>query len=83
MKKALILVLVVTSITAMPAACVFASDYQGDEKPKNVFQVLGDMITGNYKVDGKPIKDKGVFQIAADETQKMKFASEESKEKGK
>ena len=80
MKKTAILifaaVIIMSAFSALPLKA-YASDYQGEENRGSVFQVLGDLITGNYKVDGKPIKEKGWFQVSADETKKLKLASEE------
>lgn len=80
MKKAAVLffvvAIIISTISLMPAGA-YASDYQGEENRGSVFQVLGDMITGNYKVDGKPIKEKGWFQVSADETKKLNLSSEE------
>jgi len=62
----------------------YASDYQGEENRGSIFQIIGDFITGNYKVDGKPLKEKGIIQSIADETKKMKLSSvDEPKEKSK
>lgn len=55
----------------------YADDYQGDKDRGSIFQVLGDMITGNYQIDGKPIKEKGWIQVTADETKKMKMFSQQ------
>ena len=74
MKKAVVSVIVISVIFVM-AIKAYASDYQGEENRGSVFQVLGDLITGKYKVDGKPIKEKGVFQVVADETKKMELSS--------
>lgn len=80
MNKAAVLfvaVSIITGVIFMIPVSADASDYQGEENRGSVFQVLGDLITGNYKVDGKPIKEKGWFQVSADETKKLKFSSEE------
>jgi len=53
-----------------------ADDYKGEASRGSIFQVLGDLITGNYKIDGTPIKKKGWLQVTADETQKMKLFSQ-------
>lgn len=63
-------------VLAGAAACARASDYQGEEHRGSVFQVLGDLITGNYKVDGKPIKERGWFQVSADETKKLDLSNQ-------
>lgn len=68
---------IIICILAVTAVTGFASDYQGEENRGSVFQVLGDLISGNYKVDGKPIREKGWFQVSADETKKLKLSSEE------
>jgi hypothetical protein len=41
-------------------------------KPDTIFQKIGDFITGDYDVHGKPLKEVGVLQATADEIQKMK-----------
>lgn len=75
MKNAIFLVIIcVLTLTALTG---YASDYKGEENRGSVFQVLGDLISGNYKVDGKPIKEKGWFQLSADETKKVKLSSKE------
>lgn len=72
-KTALVLFIVILS-----AASAYASDYQGNEKEDSVFQRLGDFITGKYDVgEGKTLKEKGIFQVLADETQKIKPESSE------
>jgi len=80
MKKAAILffasAIIISTVSMLPLKA-HASDYQGEENHGSVFQVLGDLITGNYKVDGTPIKEKGWFQVTADETKKMKLFSKE------
>lgn len=76
MKKAVFAVIVI-SILALTAVTVYADDYKGEENRGSVFQVLGDLITGNYKVEGKPIKEKGWFQVSADETKKLKLSPSE------
>ena len=82
MKRAAVLffavVIIMGVVFALPLEA-HASDYKGEENRGSVFQVLGDLITGNYKVDGTPIKEKGWFQVSADETQKMKIFSKEEK----
>lgn len=50
----------------VPAAAR-ASDYQGDESQQSIFQKIGDLVTGNYKVDGEPLKKVGVFNVMADQ----------------
>ena len=77
MKKTITLIFVAIIIMSAVSIKAYASDYKGEENRGSVFQVLGDLITGNYKVDGKPIKEKGWFQVSADETKKMKLSSEE------
>lgn len=76
---AVVFVSAVIVISSLPLAAAkgYASDYQGEEDRGSVFQILGDLITGNYKVDGKPIKEKGWFQVSADETKKLSLSSEE------
>jgi hypothetical protein len=71
-------VIIMGSVSILPLN-VYASDYQGEENRGSLFQVLGDMVTGDYKVDGKPIKEKGWLQVTADETKKMKMFSKEDK----
>lgn len=66
-----VLVFIVLSITA---ASVYASDYRGDEKEDTVFQRLGDLINGSYKVKGEPIKKTGIIQVMADEIKSTKPA---------
>lgn len=79
MKKMAVLFinLAIISVISLAAVNAYASDYQGKENRGSVFQVLGDMITGKYEVDGKPVKEKGWFRVFADETKKMKYSSEE------
>lgn len=77
MKKTMILIAMIVIISS--ANPIYASDYQGEENRGSVFQVLGDLITGNYKVDGQPIKEKGWFQVSADETKKLKFSGKEER----
>lgn len=76
MKNVIFSVIIIFALI-LTAVTVYASDYQGEEHRGSVFQVLGDLITGNYKVDGKPIKEKGWFQVSADETKKVKLFSKE------
>jgi hypothetical protein len=56
-------------VSVILAACsgARASDYQGDESRQSIFQKLGDLITGNYRVDGKPLDKVGVFNVFADQ----------------
>ena len=75
MKKAVVLAII--CILTLASAGSYASDYKGEEDRGSVFQVLGDLITGNYKVDGKPIKEKGWFQFSADQTKKLKLSDSE------
>ena len=83
MKKLAVLVILI-SIMSSVAVKAHASDYQGEENRGSIFQVVGDLITGKYKVDGKPIKEKGVLQVVADETKKMKcFSASESPDNAK
>ena len=72
-----IIIAIAASFMSMTVSRVYASDYQGNENRGSVFQVLGDLITGKYDIEGKPIKEKGVFQVFADETKKMNLASDE------
>lgn len=72
-----IVFLAIICVLSLTAVTGYASDYQGEENRGSVFQVLGDLITGNYKVDGKPIKEKGWFQLSADETKKLKLSEGE------
>jgi hypothetical protein len=72
-----IIFLAIICALSLTAVAGYASDYQGEENRGSVFQVLGDLITGNYKVDGKPIKEKGWFQLSADETKKLKLSESE------
>lgn len=74
--KNIVFAAVIVCILALAAATGHASDYKGEDRG-SVFQVLGDLITGNYKVDGKPIKEKGWFQLSADQTKKMKLSERE------
>lgn len=75
MKKIIFALVAATVI----ATNVYASDYQGEENRGSIFQVIGDFIKGDYKVDGKPLKEKGIIQSIADETQKMKLTSVDEK----
>jgi len=72
-----VMFLAIICMLVLTAATGYASDYQGEENRGSVFQVLGDLISGNYKVDGKLNKEKGWFQLSADETKKLKLSSEE------
>jgi len=79
MKKVIGLIfagVIIISVVSMISLKAYADDYKGDEARGSIFQVLGGLITGNYKVDGTPIKEKGWLQVTADETQKMKLFSE-------
>lgn len=74
MKKEIVLFfasLIFISAVSFTTLNSYASDYKGEEDRGSLFQVIGDLITGNYKVDGKPVKDKGWFQVAADATKDM------------
>jgi hypothetical protein len=76
--------MIIMSTVSMLPLKVHASDYKGEENRGSVFQVLGDLITGNYKVDGKPLKEKGWFQVSADATKNMKQESmDNTKSEGK
>ena len=44
-------------------------------KPDTIFQKLGDFMTGNYEVNGEPIKKTGLFQPVADEIERTKPAA--------
>ena len=70
MKKTIIGLAVLVIITNMAVAGC-ASDYKGDEKQDSIFQKLGDLVTGKYEVEGKPLKKIGVFQCSADQINKM------------
>jgi len=77
MKRVTVLFLAVAFIASTVfISKVHASDYKGEEDRGSLFQILGDLVTGNYKVDGEPIKKKGWLQVTADETKKMKMFSE-------
>lgn len=76
MKKAIFSAIIIW-VLALAAVTVYADDYKGEENRGSIFQVLGDLIKGNYKVDGKPIKEKGWFQVSADETKKLKLSPTE------
>ena len=56
---------IIVGAVSLVCAPARASDYRGDERQQSVFQKLGDLITGNYKVDGKPLKKVGVFNVMA------------------
>lgn len=71
MKKAIVM----AAMLALMAGAVYASDYQGEERQGSVFQKLGDLIKGDYKVKGKPIKEKGVIQVMADQVQDVEPAA--------
>lgn len=67
------IIIFVLAISAI-SVNAYASDYKGEENRGSVFQVLGDFITGKYKVNGKPLKEKGVLQAIADQTKKMELS---------
>ena len=62
MKKGIIILL----ISVLFAGVSYASDYRGVEKQGSIFQKLGDLITGKYDINGKPLKKVGIIQCAAD-----------------
>jgi hypothetical protein len=80
MKRLMIAVLAAGALI-VSAASVRASDYKGEEYRGSIFQVIGDFITGKYKVDGKPLKEKGIIQSIADETKKMQLSSMDKEKK--
>ena len=65
--KGAAIVAIIISAVSLVCAPARASDYQGDESRQSIFQKLGDLITGNYKVDGEPLKKVGVFNVFADQ----------------
>jgi opacity protein-like surface antigen len=75
MKRTMILAIVLSVIAAVAISAAYASDYKGEENRGSIFQIFGDFINGSYKVDGKPMKDKGMFQIIADQTKQMELSS--------
>lgn len=83
MKKAIGLifaaVIIIGTVFIVPLKA-YADDYKGEASRGSIFQVLGDLITGNYKIDGTPIKEKGWLQVTADETQKIKLFSQKDAE---
>jgi hypothetical protein len=78
MKKVVICTAALAIMVAI-ALPVYASDYQGEENRGSLFQVIGDFVTGNYKVDGKPMKEKGMLQIIADQTKQMELSTMDKK----
>ncbi|MDD5422343.1 MAG: hypothetical protein WC592_04075 [Candidatus Omnitrophota bacterium] len=82
MKKALLLAvfLIFTSISVFaggPGCGSVKEDRvesreQMTMKPDTIFQKVGDFITGDYDVNGKPLKKVGILQATADEINKMK-----------
>ena len=75
MRKALYLIGVVALIAAVSFAegekKVKAAKMPEQKalKPDSIFQKLGDFITGEYDVHGKPLKEVGVFQAVANEVE--------------
>ena len=69
-------VIIISAVSMIPLKA-YADDYKGEASRGSIFQVLGDLVTGNYKIDGTPIKKKGWLQVTADETQKMKLFSDQ------
>ena len=74
MKKALYLIGVVVLIVAVSfaegekkAKATKKAPEQRALKPDSIFQKLGDFITGEYDIHGKPLKEVGVFQAVANE----------------
>jgi len=80
MKRVMMSAFVSVIILAMGAAA-YASDYQGEENRGSIFQVVGDFINGNYKVDGKPLKEKGILQTIADQTKQMELSTMDKQQK--
>ena len=74
MRRTWTLVVFAFIVLSIIAASVYASDYKGDEKEDTVFQRLGDLINGSYKVKGEPIKKTGIIQVMADEIKSTKPA---------
>jgi hypothetical protein len=74
MKRRWILAVLAVVIVSSAAMTVYASDYKGNDKEDTVFQRLGDLITGEYKVKGEPIKKTGMIQVVADEIKSTKPA---------
>ena len=82
MRKFIIVLTVVAFSVAALLMNGYASDYQGDEKEesKSLFQKVGDLITGDYKVKGKAIKETGVVQVVADQITDLKPRAEKDAE---
>lgn len=74
MNKACSLVVLAAIVISIMSVDSYASDYKGTEKEDTIFQRLGDLITGEYKVKGEPIKKTGIVQVVADEIKNMKPA---------
>ena len=70
----------VFAVIATMAAAAYASDYKGEENRGSLFKVIGDFISGNYKVDGKPLKEKGILQAIADQTKQMELSTMDKKQ---
>jgi hypothetical protein len=79
MRKILIGMIVFVSVIAASGIEAYASDYKGEENRGSIFQVFGDFIKGDYKVDGKPLKEKGMFQVIADQTKGMELSTMDKK----
>ena len=71
MKKAIAIFFIMVMAVGL-AVSAYASDYQGKEKQDSVFQKLGDLITGKYEIEGKPLKKIGIFQCTADQVKEIK-----------
>jgi len=69
--KDTVIAAIIVSAALLVSAPARASDYRGDESQQSVFQKLGDLITGNYKVDGEPLKKVGVFNVMADQAKSV------------
>lgn len=74
--KCAAIIIIVAGVVSLSCAAARASDYQGDESQQSVFQKLSDLITGSYKVEGKPLNKVGVFNVFADEARKTGPSSE-------
>lgn len=57
-------------VVIMGITCVslgFGEDQYKGKEELSVFQRLSDLIEGKYEIKGKPIKQVGVFQAAAND----------------
>jgi len=88
MNKAALLsiVTVIAAVAVLITTGVYASEPQVEkeqtamEKPNTIFQKLGEIITGECDMGGKPLKKTGIFQPMADGIKEL--ASGRSRETG-